>query len=633
MSQHVTAPVPALVGLREPVAKAVDVSVARALAKEPADRYATAGDFATAYERALVEARQPSAADLQLRSVEERHATRQRVLVLEFANIAGAADAEWLSTGIAETLGADLNKIAGITVIAQDAGMRRRIDAVRQGRSLDVTVAVDIGRAVGARWVVWGAFQKFGPRIRLTSHFADAEKGTLAGGEKIDGVMDDIFALQDRIVTSLADVLRIQLTSAEVARIERPETTNLSAYEHYARGYAAFQQFGKESVKAAAEHYRAAIALDPNYALAHAGLGMIHGPMYIATGRREVLDEGAKLLERAIHLDSSIGEAHAWLAYLQFRQDRFDDAVRTARQGIEHDPRSHLCWYMLACAYFSDAVTNYRPTLFAQAVPPYLRAMSLDPSLHPAHMALGAIYILRGEYGHARGLVDRAVAIEQEGGATGRFQFLGAMVQRAVIHLGSDEPEEAARLLAAAIARYVGADHVYAETMSAYAYTVRGCLAEWTGRLDDAVRDFTEACRIADAHEHRINIGAHWLKARFGLARVLHQLGRRDQAERMLAEGDELLRTRSRFIWTWFLGGSDADALYAQASAFAAMGRATNALETLRRAADAGWADVGWMRHDPAFTTLRDSPEMFRLCSDASACVILPPPIGGGGLE
>jgi TolB-like protein/Tfp pilus assembly protein PilF len=577
----------------------------------------------------LIDVRAPSAADLRLRAVERQQEARLTVLVLEFANITGAADAEWLSTGIAETIAADLNKITNIKLVGQDAGARRRIDAARQGRSVDGDCAVELGRTAGARWVVWGNFQKSGSRIRITPHFTDTQEGTVVNAEKIDGVMDEIFQMQDRIVTGLADVLRIRLTSAEVARIEQPETTHLSAYEHYARGYRAYLQFGKESTKIAAEHFRAAIAIDPDYALAHAGLGVLHGPLYIATGRREVLKEGTRLLERALSLDSTIGEAYAWLAYMHLRENRFDDAERVGRRGIERDPSSFMCWYMLSIGRLSRAVIEHRPAEFARAVPPQLRAIALNPGYHPCHMALGSIYALRGNYGHAAPLFDRAVELELGGAG---FQFVGSLVQRALLYLGSGEPSKAAPLLDRAIERYTSADHVYADTMCAFAHFARGCLAERSGALESAARDFGRACEIADANDHRISIGGHWVKGQFGLARVLHCLGRPRDSDEALAQGQALLTTRSRFVWTWFYGATDAEMLYELASTFAALDRADEALHALRQASDAGWADVTWLRHDPAFVTLRDTEELQRLGADAMSRVTLLPPVGSGGL-
>ena len=628
IGQHMVSAPPPLAGARQALPPGVAAAVARALAKDPADRFATAGELAGALERAAVEARPPSSDDRRLRGIERDQEARQRVLVLEFANLARAADADWLSTGIAETVSADLNKISGVKVVGQDAATRRRIEAALRDRALDADVAADIGQSVGAQWVVWGAFQKLGPRLRITPHFVSTADRTRAGGEKIDGLMDDVFALQDRIVTGLAEALRIPLTSGEVARIEQPETAHLGAYEHYARGYRAFLQFGKESVRAAADHFRAAIAIDPDYALAHAGLGIIHGPLYIATGRREVLDEGARLLERAIALDPSIGEAHAWLAYLQFRQGRFDVATRTARLGVEREPAGSTAWYMLGCCHMARGLVAHEPAAIARGVPPMLRAVALDPGYLAAWMVLGAIYLLRGRHSHAIPLVDRAVALETAGAT---LTFFGALVQRAVLHMGAGELDAAATLVERAIERYTGADHVYAESMTAYAHCVRGGIAEWSGRWDAALHDFARACEIADANEHRITIGAHWVKARFGMARALHRLGRGAEAERALAEGRELFATRARFVWTWMHGASDAEVLYELASACAALGRADDALDALRRAADAGWADAAFLRHDPAFAVLRDSPAVRQIVGAAAERVALPPPVGSGG--
>ncbi|GLC25153.1 protein kinase domain-containing protein [Roseisolibacter agri] len=629
MALHVFSPPPPLVGSRAPLPDAVVRATARALAKDPDERFARAGDFAAALEEALVAMRAPSPAELHLRSVAERQAARWRVLVLEFANVAAAPDADWLSTGIAETLSADLGQIAGLKVVGRDPAARRRAAADGEGRPVDAAQAVALARSVSAHWVVWGAFQKLGARIRITTHLARAEDGAPVLEEKLDGVMDEIFELQDRIVAGLSAALGVEPTTAELARIRRPETTGLTAYEHYAKGYRAFYRFGTDSVRTAVEHFRAAVALDPGYALAHAGLGIVHGPLYIATGRRETLDEGAALLERAIALDPSIGEAHAWLSYMQARQGRFDDAERTARGGIAREPESFISWYMLGITHLGRAVSVPQPSAMARAVPPLLRCIAINPTYHPAHMVLGMSYLLRGAQGHAATVLDRAVEIER--GGVG-FQFVGSLAQRAVLHLGAGELGEAAPLLDQAIERYTGTDHVYAETVTAYAHWARGCLAERTGALDHALADFGRACEIADAHPHRISIGAHWVKARFGLARVLHRLGRPDDARQRLAEGHDLVASRARFVWAWLSGSTDADMTYELSSTLATLGDADAALDALARAVDAGWSDVPWLRHDPAFAVLRDDADVRRVCAAGLSRVTLPPPVGSGGL-
>ena len=628
--QHIVTPPRHPVAALEVLPDAASDALLHALAKEPADRFATAGELADALERALVQAKQPTSADLRLRALERRHEARERVLVLEFANVAGATEADWLSTGIAETVGADLNRIAGIKVVRQDASARHlTLREEGRARSIDEETALQCGRLAGARWVLWGAFQKAGPRIRITMRLASVDAGLVVADEKLDGGIEDIFPLQDRIVTIVSDALGIRLTTAEVEKIQLPETTDLSAYEHYARGYRAYTQFGKESARAAEEHFKAAIALDPHYAMAHAMLGVVHGPQYIASGRREVLEEGVRLLERAISLDSSIGEAYAWLAYMQFRQNRFDDATRTARRGLELDPSNFMGWYMLGCSHLTSAVTQHRPEVLVHSVAPILRCIALNPSYHPAHMVLGSIYTMRGAYTHATGLIDRAIDIER---ASNSFVFVGPLVQRAVLHIGLAEYADAARVLDEALERYVGADAVYAETMSAYAYFARGCLSERTNQLEGARTNFERAAEIADSNPHRISIGGPWVKARFGLARTLKRMGCHTEAEEVLTGGRALFERRSRFVWTWFIGSMDADILYELASSLAVLGRPDEVPAVLLQAADAGWADLNWLRHDPAFESLRDQADIRRICVNAASRVVLPPPIGSGGL-
>jgi tetratricopeptide (TPR) repeat protein len=284
---------------------------------------------------------------------------------------------------------------------------------------------------------------------------------------------------------------------------------------------------------------------------------------------------------------------------------------------------------MLGCAHLCRGFVAREPAALARAIPPMLRAVALDPAHLPAFMVLGGAYLVRGQHSHARLPIDRALELERRGAG---LAFLGARVQRAVLHLGADELDAAALLLDEAVAVYTGSDHVYAETMSAYAHCIRGALGERLGRLDAALADCTRACEIADANEHRIAIGAHWVKGRCGMARVLHRLGRADEAAGALADGQALFASRERFVWTWIHGATDVDVLYEVAAALATLGRADEALDTLRVAAGAGWADVPTLRHDPAFATLRDAAATMRICTDAASTVALAPRVGSGGL-
>jgi eukaryotic-like serine/threonine-protein kinase len=628
IAAHLTKTPPPVTGFLAPLSDEIVAHVARALAKAPDERFASAGAFAGALEAALAGANRSLADGGRLQARQRIVDTRKAVFVLDFTNITGAQDVEWLSTGIAETIGVDLKKISGIRVVGNEASTRQRVLSARQSGTCDDPWVLELGRSLGALWVVWGSFQKAGSQIRLTAHFANTESDVTIPTDKIDGPIDQIFALQDRIVTSFAEVLRITVTREEMTQIARPETTDLTAYEHYAKGHHAFLQFGKESARVAAAHFRAALEIDAKYALAWAGLGSLLHPKYVAFGRREDLDEGVVALQRAIALDPMLSDPHAFLAYMYLRQNRYDDAVATARVATEREPGAHFPWHILGASLCARGLSRGTLADLARAVPPFMRCRALNPAFHAALLVVGALYALRGQYAHAAAMLDEAVAVERAG--TGQI-FLGSYVQRAALYMNAGQKDDAIPLLALALERYSSMDHVYAETMTAYAHFVQGCVDERGGKLDAAHRHFTASISIAEQYEHRFGVGSHWVKSHFGLARVLYRAGDHAGSTLALKAGKAMMESHSRFVWGPLVGTTDAETWYELASAHATRGEADDAVAWLQRASGVGWADLLQLDHDPAFAALGDR-RIRDVCIQAAAAVVLPPPIGSGGL-
>ena len=628
IAQHVLAPPPPLIGARGPVPAAVGDAVARMLAKDPAERFGTAAEFALLLETAASAQRQPSTGERQLRSIAREAELKPSVLVLDFSNLSGAPEIAWLSGGIAETVSVDLRRISRIRVVGSDEPTRKRLaDAIGSGGTAAETVP-ELGRSVGARWVVWGAFQTSGSRIRLTPQFTDVASGETQGVEKIDGSLDEIFELQDRIVTRLADLLRIELTADEAAQIARPETARVSAYELYARGKQAFLLFGKESARAASDYFRQAIELDPSYALAWAGLGSLLMPKYIASGDPAVLEEGVQALQRAMELDPGLGEPYAFLAYMYTQQHRHEEAIAAARASLERDPGAFLGWYLLGIAFLARGLSNGTLDDLARAILPLLRCRAINPSYHPAQLVAGWVYMLRGQYSHATPLVDEAVDLERAG--TGLL-FLGSFIERALLHAHAGDRRAARPLLDLAIATYPGMDHVYSQMMTAWATFCRARFAESDGELAAAERDYQSACRIAESHERRLGIGAHWVNAKLGLARLAFRRGDVARSDALLSEALDMHGRRHRFVWVNLLGASPAVLGYEIAATHAVRGDTAAAFGALESAVRLGWADVHQVGSDPCFDTLRDTAAMRALMARATSLVTLPPPVGSGG--
>jgi tetratricopeptide (TPR) repeat protein len=330
-----------------------------------------------------------------------------------------------------------------------------------------------------------------------------------------------------------------------------------------------------------------------------------------------------------MELDPSLGEPYAFLSYMYGRQHRHDEAIAAARTAIEREPGSFMGWYLLGITMGMRALERGIPADMARVIPAVLRAGAINPAFHPAWMMAGDLYALRGQYAHATKVLDKAIAVEK---ANTGFIFLGSYVQRAAIHVYSDELDAARPLLDHAIATYPGMDHVYAATMSAYAHFVRGCLEEHRGDNAAAEKDFRAVRTIADSNEHALGIGAHWVKSSLGLARCAHRRGDKSASDAALSAAIGMQSERRRFVWGWILGCADAATYYEIAATHATRGETSECLAALRKAVDFGWADMNCLNHDPAFAELRESGEIRQLGSEAATRVTLAPPVGSGGL-
>jgi serine/threonine protein kinase len=163
--------------------------------------------------------------------------TGKGIAVLRFNNITGSKEDEWIGVGIAETVTADLKNIDGVSVVGRELiyEVLRRWNVDNQP-DFDEKFATRVGREVGARWIIGGGYQRLGDMLRITARLVEVETGEVIKTVKIDGRMQEIFELQDRIVYELSRDLELNLVISDRSVIEARETNVLEAYETYIRG-------------------------------------------------------------------------------------------------------------------------------------------------------------------------------------------------------------------------------------------------------------------------------------------------------------------------------------------------------------------------------------------------------------
>jgi len=340
---------------------------------------------------------------------------RPSLAVLPFNNLSGDPDQEYFSDGLTEQIISTLSKIRSLFVIARNSTF------IYKGTPVKIQkVAEDLG----VKYVLEGSVQKSADRIRITVQLIDATTGHHIWSERYDREQKDIFEIQDDITMEITKALGIELIEGEQARIwQERQTSNLKAYEKYLQGRRYFWELTKEKNTRARKLYTEAIALDPGYALAYAGLGMTHfndARYGWAEFRAESIKMAEKNAQKAVEIDNSLDKAYALRGLIYLLKRQYEESLAQMERAITLNPNSAqnnsimagslglagrweegiayskksirlapipeaLYFWILGRAYFMTAKYN-------EAVEAFKKAVHVNPDYLIAHAFLAASY-------------------------------------------------------------------------------------------------------------------------------------------------------------------------------------------------------------------------------------------------
>jgi len=465
----------------------------------------------------------------------------RRIAVMTFSNVTRNEADDWIGTGIAETVTSDLKNIRGVTVIGREHIYEalRRLSPTQQSE-LDEKVAALVGHEVGARWMICGGYQRIGEALRITARGVEVATGEVVRTVKIDGQLGDIFELQDRIVRELSQHFDLSLHTAERELIARKETQVVEAYEAFTKGYMEVFIASRASLAQAIAHLERALALDPGYARAHVWLGFALNREAQYLDRPELFERSLASLRRGIELAPESAEGYTGLALTLVAMGRGDEAIEVLRRAGEAAATDAFALLALGRAYFVGKGQ------FREAAAEFDRALELDPKLGWAALQLAECCAYLGEYERGEAAARAAITSQEENvAARGGMRILGAYVRLGHIH-------------------------------------------ELRGRNDDAIAEYYRELVFLRQTDHgfkdRVAIETHQR-----LASVYRRQGSDEEARRAFAEAAKGFEERLD------AGADDDFTRYYMACAYAAMGDADRALESL------GWA----ARARPHFTAAR----------------------------
>ncbi|MAG96983.1 MAG: hypothetical protein CMM08_09900, partial [Rhodospirillaceae bacterium] len=255
------------------------------------------------------------------------------IAVLPFANLSTDKEQEFFAEGISEDLTTQLSKLSGLLVISRTSTFKYK------GKNVDIR---EIARDLGVRFVLEGSVRRGGDQLRVNAQLIDATSGGHIWAETYNGAVGDVFALQDRINQNIVKALRVQLVGEERDRIADRGTENVEAYEAFMRGER-LRNYSKATVWIEAiNEYEKAIALDPKFGAAHAGLGHVLFTQSIfgqpAVNQTETWARSKVLADRSIRLgDAPLGHLLRATISLLRNQDH-DRAMSEARRAVALDP-------------------------------------------------------------------------------------------------------------------------------------------------------------------------------------------------------------------------------------------------------------------------------------------------------
>ncbi len=525
---------------------------------------------------------------------------QKNLVVLPFRAIGAEAQDQAYCAGLTETVTTKLAGLPSLEVPSTSEVREHKVDSIERART-----------DLGANLVLEASWQHAGDDVRINLSLIDTRTAKQLRTDTITGQAKDLFALQDRVVSSALEMLNVRLQPQQAQNLNAHGTTVLNAYDFYVQGLGYVQRSDQpQNADNAIALFQRALKEDPSYALAQAGLGRSYLIKYDNTKQKQLIESAHQACERAVSLDAKLAAGHICLGSLYNFTGEYEKAVPEFRTAAEREPTSDDAYAGLAYAYeqsgqFQAAEQTCEKAIqlrssywgnynrlgrfymgqgnYQKAVPMFQRVIELTPDNRWGYTNLGVAYYQLGRRDEAAAMWRRTLEIRADATA---YSNLGTATFFRGHYAESVEPFEKA------------------VELEPQTYWVLGNLADayrWTpGKQDRAKATYARAIELA---ERALEVNPRDSNALGSLAMYEAKSGGLEKARLLIAQA-------------LAIAPKDVDILSNAVEVYTLVGEQQKALDCLKNAVQAGYPHFE-LEANPELAGLRNDPRYGEIMAEA----------------
>ena len=486
------------------------------------------------------------------------------IAVLPFTNLSANQENEFFCDGITEDIIARLSKIGDLKVISRTS--------IMQYKTIKKSLP-EIAEELNVTMILEGTVRQADDRVRIVAQLIEAKEDQHIWAETYDREMQDIFEIQSDVTERIAGILKVTLSPQEKSLIQKKPTKSIAAYNFYIKGREYYHRYQKEDNEQAIRLFKKALGIDPDYALAYAGLGDAYGMGYHRFGFSPAwIDSAIRISKKAIEIDPNSAEAFTALGVSYAINDRSELSIDAYKKAIELNPGYYRAVGNLGYRYLKVGRLN-------EAFEWNKKKIEINPAFSPGYVQIGLVYNALCEDIKAKQAFEKALELDPQNSYS-RWGLISSYLAQNKYDKALAQSDQLLRFTS--------------DSLNAFTYA--GYVEHIQNHLSNAYHNFEEASKKSQAkffYNYHIIPLLH-------LGAIQWKKGETDVAKNIFSE---FLNYANKEIEA---GNESWEIRYNMAGIYSIMGERDKAFLWLDRAIDLGWREYRIGKIEPLFENLRE---------------------------